>query len=274
VIASIALLLVLWFGVPGLTSKSLLTAGNIAQNSPRAIQGNKVTGTVHRFLQLEPAAAWVAAAITLALAAYRRRRPILVTAAGALLWVVIEIAFALHGFPAVPRYMFEPGAVVAVLGGVFAGWVVLGVPTLLRGAARRFAHAGAWAAALVLIVFAGAMFPAARDQLRLERADVKHERARTRLFNELATVVRHVGGARILGCGQPNTPVAYQSVLAWNLGVRVGELYVDQTHVARHPHPLVNIYPTRGGWKVFTSHVEAGTEPAACRGLRFVAFRF
>ena len=34
VIGSVVLLVFLWFGIPGLTSKSLLTAGNIAENSP------------------------------------------------------------------------------------------------------------------------------------------------------------------------------------------------------------------------------------------------
>ena len=64
---------------------------------------------------LKLARGWVAAAATVALAAWRRRRAVLLVAAGALLWVLIEVAFALHGFPAVPRYLFEPGAIVAVL---------------------------------------------------------------------------------------------------------------------------------------------------------------
>jgi hypothetical protein len=284
VLASIALLLVLWFGIPGLTSKSFLTAGNIAENSPRAIHGNKVTGTIHRFFQLEPTAMWFMAAVVLALAAYRRRRTILLLTAGALAWVVIEIAFALHGFPAVPRYMFEPAAVVAVLSGVFAGRVVLELPPLLAAAVRRApvhrirpatAHLiGGWGAALVLVLFAGSMLPAARAQLRLERADLKHEHARTKLFNELTTVVRRIGPARILACGQPNIPIGYQSLLAWNLDVKIGELYVDQRLIARYPHPLVNVYPIGGGWKVFTSHVNPGAEAARCRGLTYVAFRF
>ena len=41
------------------------------------------------------------------------RRVTTLLAAGALLWLIIEIAFALKCFPAVPRYLFEAGAVVA-----------------------------------------------------------------------------------------------------------------------------------------------------------------
>ncbi len=270
--ASVVLLLALWFGIPGITSKSLLTAGNIAENSPRAIHGNRVTGTIHRFLQLEPAPVWVAAAAAVGLAAWRRRRAVVAVAAGAVLWVAIEIGFALHGFPAVPRYLFEPGAVVAVLAGVLAGWVVLELPPLVARSAPL--RAGAWAAALVLLVFAASMLPTARSQLRLERVDLRHEHARTLLFNQLTTVVRRIGGARILACGQPNVPIEYQSVLAWNLDVKVGSLYVDQRHVAEHPHPLVNIYPASGGWREFTSHVRPGTEAARCRGLGSRVFRF
>ncbi len=69
--------------------------------------------------------------LTVAWAAWRRRIAILVLAAGALAWLVIEIAFALKGFPAVPRYLFEAGAVVAILAGVFVGRVVHELPGLI-----------------------------------------------------------------------------------------------------------------------------------------------
>ena len=47
-------------GSPALSSKSFLTAGNIAENSPRAIHGNKITGTIDRFHELLPNTVWVA----------------------------------------------------------------------------------------------------------------------------------------------------------------------------------------------------------------------
>ena len=56
---SVVLLAFLWFGIPGLSSKSFLTAGNIAENSPRAIHGNKITGTIDRFHELLPNTIWV-----------------------------------------------------------------------------------------------------------------------------------------------------------------------------------------------------------------------
>ena len=278
-LASLAGLLFLWFGVPGLTSKSVFTAGNIAQNSPRAVHGNKITGTISRFHQLLANPVWLAAALTLALAVVRRRRAILVLAAGALLWLVIEIAFALHGFPAVPRYLFEPGALVAIFAGVLIGTAILELPPLAARLSARLQRVrlgaplatriGAWGAALVVIVFAGSLLGAARRQYHLERADLTHEHARTTLIGRLSGLVNRAGAARILACGQPNIPIGYQSVLAWYMDVKIGELYVSRKYELLHPHPLVNIYPAGNlGWKIFPSHVSA-TSAGACRGLTF-----
>ena len=277
VAAGFGLLLVLWFGIPGLTSKSVFTAGNIAQNSPRALHSNKIAGEIHRFRGLHATPVWIAALLAVAWGVHRRDRPLLLLTVGALAWVLIEIAFVLHGFPGVPRYVFEPGAVVAVLAGVFVGRVILELPPALTSLARRLgssrmsAHAagqlGGWGAALVVVVLAGAMLPAAREQYRFERRDLAHERTRTVLISHLSGLVKRVGASRILACGQPRIPIEYQSVLAWYLDVKVGELYVNQAFIDKHPHPLVNIYPISGlGWRVFPSYVTPAAA-ARCSGL-------
>jgi hypothetical protein len=258
--------LLLWFGVPGLTSKSVFTAGNIAQNSPRQIHGNKIAGTLSRFHDLEANTVWVAAALAILLAALGRVRMVLALAGGALLWLLIEIGFSVGGFPSVPRYMFEPGAVVAVLAGVFIGWLILWLPSFLARARLR-ARAVGWITGLAVLAIVGSTFSFIHRQYRLERGDLVHERQRTVLIGRLEGLVRSVGRARILACGQPHIPIEYQSILAWYMGVKVGELYVDLKHVRAHPHPLVNIYPIAGlGWKVFPSYVNAN----GCRYLRLV----
>lgn len=278
-VASGVLLAFLWFGIPGLTSKSLLTAGNIAENSPRAVHGNKITGTLSRFHELFPTTVWIAAALTVAVAAYQRRWRVLVLAAGALGWVLIEIAFAIHGYPAVPRYMFEPGAVVAVLAGVAVGWLILWLPGVLAGLAERLGvgavsvrlvtQMGTWGTVLAVVLIAGSLFGAAHRQERLERADLTQERARTVLLGRLSGVVRTLGASNIFACGQPNIPIAFQSVFAWYTDVKTGELYVSRTYLALRPHPLVNIYPIRGqGWKVFASYVDQAHATACRRMLR------
>ena len=278
--ASVVLLAFLWFGIPGLTSKSLLTAGNIAENSPRAIHGNKITGTITRFHDLLPNTIWLAAALTVAWAVWRRRIAILVVTAGALLWVLIEIAFALHGFPAVPRYMFEAGAVVGILAAIFIGRVVHELPALLSGLVRRLDGArisprfaslvGTWGTVLAVAVVSGSMFGAAHRQYRLERVDLRHERQRTVLIGRLSGVVNRLGASNIFACGQPNIPIEYQSMFAWYAGVKVGVLYVSPGYLKAHPHPLVNMYPTAGaGWKVFPSHVDPAHQ-AACSKMVLV----
>jgi hypothetical protein len=276
-IAAFVLLLALWFGIPGISSKSFFTAGNIAQNSPRELHGNKITGTLDRFHNLQSNAVWVAAALTVALAAYRRNRTVLLLAAGAVAWVVIEIVLALKGFPAVPRYLFEAGAVVDALAGVGVGWLILELPRLLSGLVRRvdaggirprFAtQVGTWGTVLVLVLFAGSLFGAAHRQYRLERRDLTHERARAAEIGRLAKVVQILGASRIMACGQPNIPIGYQSQFAWYAGVKIGLLYVSKNYIRLHPHPLVNMYPLSNGWTVFPSHLGPG-DAARCSHLK------
>jgi hypothetical protein len=125
---------------------------------------------------------------------------------------------------------------------------------------------GSWGTALVVVLIAGSLFGAAHNQYRLERTDLTHERARAREIGRLSVVVQRLGPSRILACGQPNIPIGYQSQFAWYADVKIGELYVSQTYLRKHPHPLVNMFPLSNGWRVFPSHVDAASA-ARCSGL-------
>jgi hypothetical protein len=278
IVVGLLLIPLLWFGIPALTANSWFVAGDNALHSPRELHQSKIVGTVQRFIDLHAAPVWIAALLATVWAAIRRDRFTLLLAAGALAWVVIEIAFVLHGWPGVPRYLFEPVGVVCVLAGIFVGRVILDLPPLLARAAGRLprrldaraaAQLGAWGAALVVVVVVGSMLPTARERVRAERVDLKHERARTAEFNRLSTVVRILGPANILACGQPNIPIGYQSVFAWYMGIKVGLLYVSPGFIAAHPHPLVNMYPISNGWKVFPSHVTPAVA-ASCSKMNLV----
>jgi hypothetical protein len=267
-VAGLALVPLLWFGIPALTAKSFFIAGDNALHSPRQLHGDKLVGTVQRFLDLNGTSILIAAGLASVIAAIQRRRSVLVLAAGVALWVLVEVAFAIHGWPAVPRYLFEAAGVVAVLAGVFVGRVILDLPLLIaRLRAGLSPQIAGWSAVVVMVLFAGAMLPQAREQYRLERHDLVHERARATAFNRLSAVVARIGTARILACGQPNIPIGYQSVLGWYLGIKVGRLYVNQNVIRGHPHPLVNMYPTDTGWKVFPSHLATAAQRARCAGL-------
>ncbi len=277
VLAGLALIPLLWFGIPALTAKTAFIAGNNALHSPRECHGNKALCTLGRFFDLQQLPVQIAALLAAGLAVLRRDLFTLILAAGTVAWVVVEVAFVLHGFPGVPRYLFEPAGVACVLAGVFLGRLILDLPPLIARIGSRVVPAigrritppvAGWATGLLVLVPVGALVPAARSSVRIERKDLTHERARTREINRLSTVVRRLGGgSRILACGQPNMPIAYQSVLAWYMGVKIGELYVSRTYERLHPHPLVNFVPHSGGWQVFPSHVNAASA-ARCRGLR------
>src|SRR5436305_15120921 len=95
----IALILVLWFGIPALTSRSPFVAGSNAFGSGRRLKSDRVFGTIDRFLDLHETPLELAALISLAVAALRRDLVTLALGAGAAAWVVIEVAFSLHGLP-------------------------------------------------------------------------------------------------------------------------------------------------------------------------------
>jgi hypothetical protein len=268
--AGLVLIPLFWFGIPALTAKSAFIAGSNALLSPRQLTNNKFFGTIDRFLDLHEMPVQLAALFGLVLAAVRRDRATLLLGVGALVWVLVEAAFALHGWPAVPRYLFEPVAVMCVVAGVFVGRVILDLPPLLSKIGPRVSpQIAGWATGLLVLVIVGSMAPSARSRLRIERADLTHERARTKEINRLSTVVNRLGGgSRILACGQPNMPIGYQSVLAWYMGVKIGELYYSPLFEKEHPHPVVNFFPLRNGWKVAPSHIQTAAQAARCHGLR------
>ncbi len=268
----LALIPLLWFGIPALTAKTVFVASDNALHSPRELHSNKLTGTISRFVDQQTWPIEVAAVVAVVLAMLRRdlprNRTILLLAACAAAWVVIEIAFAVHGFPAVPRYLFEPIGVMGVLAGVAVGRVLLDLPPLLaRLLPRLSASSAAWLAGLAVILFAGALLPVALARYRSEHKDLNHERARTREINRLSVVVQRLGRDRILACGQPNVPIGYQSVFAWYMNIKTGVLYVAPKHLKAHPHTTVDFFALSKGWHVFPNHVNA-TDAPRCRGLR------
>jgi hypothetical protein len=255
-----------WFGIPTITNHRPLLAGDLAQKSPRALRHNQFFGTLGRFRDLEYTAVWIAALICLAVAVIRRNRVILTLAAGAVGWVIVEIAFAYHGWPALGRYMFEPAAVGAVLAGVGVGFVLAWLPQLRRGIPR-------WAGIPVVAVLVGALVPGAIARIRDEHRDLRHERARTHQIALLQTTTNTLGGARhVANCGQPVTDVTYVSALAWLYHRNVGSVGGLQQGVEkaelRNPNlPKVLFRPvSHGGWSVLPLHTRP-SQVARCHGL-------
>jgi hypothetical protein len=140
-------LLGLWFGIPAASSRTPFVSAANALDSGRAPSGDRVTAVLSRFGDLQHWPVYVAAALCVALAAVRRSSPrdraALALAGGVVVWLAIEIAFGLHGWPALGRYMFEPAAVATVLAGAFVGRVLAADWSAIASAADRRAIAAA-----------------------------------------------------------------------------------------------------------------------------------
>jgi hypothetical protein len=252
------LVLLLWFGIPALTSRTPFVAASNAMDSGRALRGNKVFGTIGRFLQLNPWPLEVAALLGVVIAAVRREKVTLTLAAGIVVWVVIEIAFALHGWPGLARYMFEAGGVMVVLAGIGVGRLLSDAPALVR--------APGWAGLGLVVVLVAGLAPWVVSQARAEHKDLRVQRVRTREINDLHSVVVRLGGAaRIRGCGESLTRLEYQTTLAWTLHVNVAKIGYKYSQAVAHGNPIVLFtpYPTRVGWKVQALHQVS----PACRSL-------
>ena len=180
----------------------------------------------------------LAALVAFALAAWRRNRTVLMLIAATVLWVVIEIAFALHGWPGLVRYMFEAGAVVIVLAGVAAGWLLAGVPSPRRPRWRP----PLWAGAALVVVLAASMIAEGVNHARDEQVDLRQQRARTAEIAALPAALSRYGGIdRIRRCGVPVVRLSFQTVAAYTLGVNVSKIAFKLPQALSHHVPVVQI---------------------------------
>jgi hypothetical protein len=257
IVTGIVLMVVLWFGIPALTSRTPFQAGANALGSGRRLRSDRVFGTIGRFRGLSPVVMELTAVGAVVLAVVRRDRVILGLAAGVCAWVIVEIAFSLHGWPGLARYMFEPAAVVIALAGVAVGRLLL--------EPARVSRAAGWAGVAVVVVIVAALVPSAVSRAQNEHRDIRAQRVRTAEIGKLSTVVASLGGpARFKPCGEPLTRLEYQTILAWTLRlnvVRVGYKYAPAIASGR---PIVLFTPLpHGGWRVQALHQRL----AVCQSL-------
>jgi len=259
---AVAVIAFMWFGIPWITNGRPDIAGELALRSPRELHQNKVFGTIGRFTELQYLPLWIAALATVAIAIVRRNRPVLMLAAAVVVWVVIEIAFAFHGFPALSRYMFEPAGVSAVLAGIGVGWALAGLPELGRGWLK-------WSGVAAVGVLVVALVPGALGRLRAERTDLRLQRGRTNEIGLLQTTMNQLGGYHaVRACGEPVTVVEFASLLAWDTRLDVGSVgYLPGVEMRRR-YPIVLLLPvSAGGWSVRPWHTRR-QQRGQCSDLR------
>ena len=247
IIGGVVLILLLWFGIPALTSRSAFVAGSNAMGSGRALHGDKVYGTIDRFLDMHETGLELTALLTVIWAAWRRNVTVLVLAGMVVAWVVLEIAFALHGWPGLQRYMFGAGGVMVVIAATGIGWLLAEPPPL--------PHPVAIAGVLLAIVVAVSLVPAAASRARIERRDLHAQRARTKEIDALAGTISRAGGAGLLRqCGEPLTRLEYQTILAWELHLNVATVGFKYGPSIHRGNPILLFTPTHRGWKFQALH--------------------
>ncbi len=243
--------LLLWFGIPALTSRTPFVAASNALGSGRRLHNDKVLGTISRYLGTLPPGILIAAAVGVVVALRRRERTLLALAAGILAWLVVEIGFALHGWPGLARYMFEASGVTAVLGAVAVGRL-LALGSRPNAPARKTEHWLALAAAACVVL---SLAPALVSRVSVERRDLRQQRERTVQLTRLATVVDRLGGpARLRACGEPVTELQDQTALAWQLGINVSRIGFKFSRAIRRGNPVILFHPTHRGWRVVAVH--------------------
>ncbi len=249
-------ILLLWFGIPALTSRTPFVAASNALGSGRALHNDKVFGTIGRFFGLHTTVVELLALLSVAIAVWRRDRTTLALALGIVAWVVVEIAFALHGWPGLARYMFEAAGVMVVLAGVGLGRLLIDPPRLSRAAG--------WAGIALVVVIVGSLLPPAISRARSAHADIVVQRRRTDEIDRLSGTINRLGGAaRLRSCGEPLTRLEYQTTLAYELGLNVASVGFKYGQAIAHGNPVVLFTPVAGGWRVQALHQRR----PFCRGL-------
>jgi hypothetical protein len=260
--AGLVLIAAAWFIVPALTSASALRPGDLALNQHTVIHGNKVVGVIQRLRSLYELPMQIAAVLGVIAAAVRRDVETLGLVACALLWVIVEIAFAYHGWSAVARYLLEPGAVMIVVAGAFVGRV-------LAETADRSAAVALAGPALVIVLLA-TLVPAVHRRGQTWHAQIVKAEKDARWINVLPGVIARAGGtAAIRRCGQLVSYNRVQSTIAWAMGLNVSAVDYDVPKVISEGRPVVVIVPRARvvGWQV-RAYNETGAAAAACARVR------
>jgi hypothetical protein len=265
--SAIVAIVLLWFGIPALTSRTPFQAASNAFGSGRRLRSNQVAGTIRRFLDLEPAPIEVAALLSVCWALLRRDRTVLMLAAAAVLWVVIEAAFSLHGWPGLGRYMFAAAGLLVVVAAVLVGRLILDLQAVLGGHVRspRLQVLMAWLGLALVAALIASLIPTSISRARAAHDDLLVQRLRTREIDRLSAIVSDLGGAtRLRACGEPLTRLEYQTVLAWTLRVNVAAVGFKYSQAKRRGNPIVLFTPIpTGGWLVQALNQRA----PACLGL-------
>ena len=262
----LVLIPVMWFGVPTITNSRPFVSAELAELSVRRIEGNKFLGVFHRYTALTYLPIQLLALLSVVVAYFRRNRTVLVLAGAAVLWMLVEMAFVLHGWPGVPRYMIESAGVQTVLAGVAVGWILVDLPKL-RAGARSWSFPR-WIGIPIVVLIVAALVPGAIAREHAEHKDIVHEHARTLQITRLDRTLTDLGGAHhIMSCGRPTTYVGFVSILAYFTHLNVGKVGHKPKFELAQSYPVIIFSNGPHGWTLLPAHLAAATQ-ASCASLR------
>jgi hypothetical protein len=200
----------------------------------------------------------VAAVLGVVWAVIRRDAETLALATAALLWVVIEIAFAYHGWSAVARYLIEPASVMIVIAGSFVGRLLADTSTLSRPLR--------WAGPVLVLILLATLIPMVRNRESVWHQGIDDARQDAKALDRLADVVATVGGgSAVTACGQPVAKVQYQSQLAWAIGLNVGATGYNPSHAIKRGKPIVVFKADDDGWQLRPYNLASATAKSCAR---------
>jgi hypothetical protein len=259
VIAGLVFIPAFWFSIPALTSKSWFISGDLALNQQTVIHGNKLVGVVNRFRSLYELPMQLAWLLGIVLAALRRDRTTLLIVGAAAMWLLIELAFAYHGWSAVSRYMIEPAAVMVAVAGGGVGWLL---------ANSRTAKMLRWGGPVLALALVVALAPDARSRLHTMRGLIEDSRHSAKQIDRLHKVIDDDGGPdAIKSCGQPVSLLGFQSTVAWFVDLNVGNVGFRPGKSIGRGDQIVLFKPHDNGWQVRLYNLPAEVK-ARCDQLK------
>jgi hypothetical protein len=223
---------VAWYLPTAVAAKNVFQASKLDQGKASAIKGNPVLPVLRRWLTFYEWPMQAAALLGVAVGLLRRDRRALTLAAASVLWLLVEMAFALKGFSSVARYMIEPAAVMVAVAGY-------GIARALAGPRAGARRASRWTVGVVAPLLAAGLIVGLGFFLHLRESRVRDMVPGVRNYgvvkHHLSQAVARAGGPKsILACGPPAAKNQYQTQLGWTLGLNGNQVLFNPRFLHRH----------------------------------------
>jgi hypothetical protein len=207
---------ILWF------APDALVAGRPLRSAAEARSGGSAVGAgdvLVRAFELVALPVHLAAALALAFALRRGDRLVLALGAGAVAYVLVELALtAWGGYQGVARFLYPVLALEAILAGIGVRWLATGVAGVLAARAGRPGGGARLAGVVVALV----LIPVGAWRAARLVAELEPVTTRAAFYRELDLAIERAGGsAHIRACGPVRASRLQAPAVAWRLGLEI-----------------------------------------------------